>query len=459
MIFQESVGIDIQPDKVAFVYVKGSFKGTKLSGYAVHELDNTLSINDKISKIVDFYGIFVEETNATSPQIFVGLPRELFFSREIIFPQAVKENISNTLRYEMEKYIPLANEEYYFDKQLHSENKLLNQIKVFLVVAKKKELGPYLELRNKFKHGLSGIEPGATAYVNCFLNEKKHRRENDYAIVRLGQRNTEINLIRNNVISASKIISIATEKVEDQLSIFNDELKAMGRHASEDQTPMYVYFWGTNIDTTALQDHRRNANFKFIEWKETNIPSMEFATAFGLALKGHQDMPMSVNLLPDRMRRKQSNMALYIMFALFGLTLLLGLLWVGGHLIQQNMLSERLDAELAHLKTEIKSVNQISDDLTTYEDRINFLNSIQRNNIPSTEILKELSIIIPDTAWIKTINILNNEIKIQGEAQSASELITIIERSEYFKDVKFLSTITKKKNGMESYNIGFEIAK
>jgi general secretion pathway protein L len=74
------------------------------------------------------------------------------------------------------------------------------------------------------------------------------------------------------------------------------------------------------------------------------------------------------------------------------------------------------------------------------------------------DILNELSIIVPNSAWIKTMDITGNLIKLQGEADAASELINLLESSSLFEDAKFLSTIVKRKDGKESFNIGLKLA-
>ena len=48
-------------------------------------------------------------------------------------------------------------------------------------------------------------------------------------------------------------------------------------------------------------------------------------------------------------------------------------------------------------------------------------------------------------------------VQIEGDAESASELIPLLEISPLFKDVAFLSSITKSKDGKERFRIGLKI--
>src|SRR3990172_6298971 len=115
MLFQESIGIDIQSDRISLVYLKGSVKGIKMVGHAVVHLDPTMTDSQRSLRIEEIYEEFRAANLVGSPKIYICLPREIFLFREIEFPVAVRENIESTLGYEMEKYIPLPLDDIFFD--------------------------------------------------------------------------------------------------------------------------------------------------------------------------------------------------------------------------------------------------------------------------------------------------------------------------------------------------------
>jgi general secretion pathway protein L len=60
-----------------------------------------------------------------------------------------------------------------------------------------------------------------------------------------------------------------------------------------------------------------------------------------------------------------------------------------------------------------------------------------------TPLLRTLSELIPDDAYLTTFNLRNERLTLEGFARSASDLIAGLERSRRFKDVKFTSPTTR----------------
>ena len=65
------------------------------------------------------------------------------------------------------------------------------------------------------------------------------------------------------------------------------------------------------------------------------------------------------------------------------------------------------------------------------------------------DILKELTQLIPESMWLNRFSYDERKekkgIEISGYADTASEIIPILEESELFEDVKFKSSIVKDK--------------
>jgi general secretion pathway protein L len=61
------------------------------------------------------------------------------------------------------------------------------------------------------------------------------------------------------------------------------------------------------------------------------------------------------------------------------------------------------------------------------------------------EILRELSDVIPPTVWIWNMKLRSKDIEINGFANSASDLIAILDKSPLFEKVEFSSPVTKER--------------
>ncbi len=369
---QNSLGIDIKDESVAIEFMKTSLKGIKLGAHEIYALEKDRPLNEKMGIVRDLAAEFIRENRVSSTNIFLGIPADLTIFRDIEFPLAVKENLRSTLRYEMEKYVPIPADDILFDFQILSEDKEKNRLKVLLFVAKKSAVSPYLELPNIMPGGISGIEPVSTAIAN-FVSYKQG-----------GSPGSDEKLL--------------------------DFLKA-----------------GT-IDLFP------------VELSETGIPSPDLVPAFGLALRGlWKKAPLQINLVPFELRKKPGKAGYYIMIAMAVAALLAGVAWGGSHIIKQRFRVKELSAEIERLAPDVKDIGQTEGSFKELEDKADYLNSIRQENVSALDVLRELTQIIPETAWIQDLTFSEKEIKINGYAESASELIPLLEGSPLFKKVEFFS--------------------
>ena len=177
--------------------------------------------------------------------------------------------------------------------------------------------------------------------------------------------------------------------------------------------------------------------------------------AYGLALKAFQTPPTDINLLPPRLRKRASRAGLFTMVSLGVLLVLLLLAWAGGNVLQRRLTLDRLNAELKTLSTVIAEIERDRNECARLENQLKALQDLYAG--PSAlEILKELSERIPETAWVMGFTFSDNGVELEGEADSASELIPLLDESPVFRDVVFLSTITKTREGKDRFRIGLK---
>jgi len=119
----------------------------------------------------------------------------------------------------------------------------------------------------------------------------------------------------------------------------------------------------------------------------------------------------------------------------------------------------RLDRELNELSDEIKALEQVQGKMTSLQARIDYLNNLWQKEIHLLDFLRELTEIVPDTAWLLGLSIADNKVEIQGTASYSTELISQLEASPLFANAKFISTITKGRDDKEVFKIGFEISR
>jgi Tfp pilus assembly protein PilN len=176
--------------------------------------------------------------------------------------------------------------------------------------------------------------------------------------------------------------------------------------------------------------------------------------AFGLSLKGIRPVPVQMNLMPAGLRKKPNRTGFYVMMVLALLVIVSGVLWAGSLWLNQRQMMKALEAESVRLKTQVSVVEQMVDENRKIREDLAYLRSIRPGNAYLIEIINELSVIMPQTAYITDFKLNGNKLGLYGMADSASELISILEESPLFMDVAFLSAIRNSRDGKEIFRIG-----
>lgn len=190
---------------------------------------------------------------------------------------------------------------------------------------------------------------------------------------------------------------------------------------------------------------------------KANLPSGDFAPAFGLALKGIWDAPVRINLLPMELRKKPSRAGRYVMVAFLAFAVLAALAWGGAGILRQRIELRELVARNQSLSAEMRDYDKTVETIEELEKSLKYLNSLRLNHVPVSDMLRELSLIIPESAWVRDFRLKKNEIHLTGEAEVSSELIPVLEASPLFREVHFSSPIIKVSDGREKYKIALKL--
>lgn len=461
MLFQSGLGIYIHESGLSIVYVKSSLKTFKVHNQTDYSFDPTKPFKERILICADLISDFIKTNHVESADIFLGIPRESVILRNVEFPMAVSENLRSTLEYNIENYIPLKVENIYFDYQIIEKDKQNNRLKILLMVLQKDILDTYFNVKDRVGIGLTGISIDSTAFVNYLAHHPDTSRDSEYVFVYESiQKNIQkihFGVVFDKVLRYSHSVPFSLES--DIKNILSKELKPIKEIIGTPHDAVKLFY---------ISDNDQNFFLPFIEAHEEfliRIPDPALAQidhpsripAMGLALEGVRKVPMRLNLLPAPLRKRPSRKVFYIMYALIGLFLISGLIWGGSKIMLQRLSLSELDAQTEKLSSEIKDIDEIRNKIKDIENRIEYLDRLWRGRVPLIEVLKEVTERIPETAWLQDFNYDEKGVQLYGYAESASELISLLEASPLFSDVVFLATITRGQDGKERFRIGFKI--
>ena len=460
MFSQASVGIDIHANSIRIVYLKSSIAGVKLVDHGIYPMESGQDNEKTADQVGGVVKQFLDRNRISSAAFFLGIPREESILRYVELPRVVKENLRDSLRYELEKYVPFPSQELYFDYQIISEDPATEKLRVLLLMVKREYTAPYLLLEQVLGERLSGIEVSSTAIANFFSTLTDFRETDAYVLIYARDDLVEIALVKKGFLAHSRPMG-RFQRTSDFPEQVSQKIQKATAAITDPAGPLKIVVCNMEEESDLLAYLKADEAFDVhvFDLSSTQAPSIDMIPAYGLALKGIRDLPTDVNLLPKKMRKRPSKAGYYLLFGLTGVFIFLVLAWIGGTIFDTRQYVTRLDHELSRLKTEVSHLEAINAESGRIEKRIDALNSLRKERMIVLDVIKELSERVPKSAWLLKFTYLgkDKQIQIEGWADSASELIPLLDDSPLFKDVGFLASITTSSAGKERFRIGFEL--
>ncbi len=268
-------------------------------------------------------------------------------------------------------------------------------------------------------------------------------------------------------------------RVPKQLSVIQDVFLPLASEENLSQVMSYeldrytpfskdqVYFDFIKVEQEKKQPH---IHLILILVKKSTLDSM-YKSCLTLGLKpSFSDSEIQIvrptkkntryNLLPQELCRKANKTPLFILFGSVFLTLILLITVMAMPLI-------KTADGLQELKKYSRKVEQIAFKIEDSKKGIDYLYQATQQVIdrkkaapPMLEIIDKLSDVLGDDTWVSRLHYVNNTLQIIGESGSASNLIGILEKMEWFHNVRFTSPVTKdNKTGLERFKISIEVRK
>jgi Tfp pilus assembly protein PilN len=170
------------------------------------------------------------------------------------------------------------------------------------------------------------------------------------------------------------------------------------------------------------------------------------AVASGRASRPLELLPTA--LRPRRLTRPQ---AISVGFA--AATVLLGIvaLLAPGWREQRHL--GRLNAEIARLEPSVKDADRVLRELERKRKLLATADSIEATGVRPLPVLRELTELLPNDAWLTTVSLDPKGIELTGAASAASTLIPLLENSPRFERVEFSSPVTRGRDNKEQFRI------
>lgn len=453
--FIDGLGLYVGPAAVAMAAVRKRLFRVSLRQTAVLPLPERGEGTARFQALTEAVAGFVREHGIDASRTFLSLPRREAAFNRVILPAAARENLSQVLEYELENLIPLPKEDVYYDYSTRSLGE--ERIEVLLMCIPRRVVHGYLEALARAEVRPRGIVLASTAVAD-FLAFCRGESEDPLGLLVQENGATEVALLAGGRLVASQLLP------DHRTGGPQAVLRALQRQLADEALAgeaLALFRWqSTNGAAPAelpgetalveLARGRLEAPEEFFSGAATAI-----LPALGAALEAVREGTIPVNLLPPEERRGTDEGLSITTVVLVALTALLLLVWGASALTKDLTLRRQVRAQLESVEPQVREVRILQSEIERLQKELDILSAGQEPVV--TPLLQQLTELIPADAYLTTLTLRGGKLTLDGQARSASDVLTALERSKRFRSVNFSSPTTKA-GDKERFSLVAELA-
>lgn len=190
-----------------------------------------------------------------------------------------------------------------------------------------------------------------------------------------------------------------------------------------------------------------------VHWGSPPADLTPYTSPLALAFAGGGSKTAGLELDPERQEElhRAPSLRLSAALALLLFAVLAALLVAYG--VRQQRQLALADREILTLKAKMAQVDEINRQVQDQRVRLGYLQATVRGRARLSEILRELTGLLPDSAYLTEVTFRERTVEITGLAPSASQLLPVIEASPLFAGVEFSAPIVAQGAGLERFRI------
>ncbi|MCK5680779.1 PilN domain-containing protein [bacterium] len=348
--------------------------------------------------------------------LLLGLPLEIFTIVHFTLPLAAAENLEDAVGYELMRHIPHDLKGLYWRYRCQEED---GRLTVSVTLAPRVRVGEYLSIFSAAGFNLSAVFP-TLFFLAWMMREPGLYLGGD-------AEHREMVLFDGQTVTFQ-----AGEGVVDEIDSGSFLVRNLPLAENRGLGFNKVFLWSAAAGLrVSLQELRPALALQEFNDLSENI-RLEWSA-----------FPYSIDLIsPAILRRRRLWFKLEVATAIFLLAALIGqpLAVVAGkrrHL-------HKLEKKLTVVRREADKLSGIRKQNQALITQLEALSQQVRDQAVTIDLLKELTEVIPQDAWLRSLAIRARKIHLSGTSASATTVVKALEDSPLFKEVHFDSPVVKK---------------
>ena len=398
--------------------------------------------------------------NLARDQIYLCVPQEQAIVQQVFLPIAAQDNLQQVLDYEIERQLPFKREDVYYD--FLPAGRKGEKLCVYIFAIPKRNLEGVVTLLESLGIRPSGVETTVTALANYLLFT--------------GQ------------MSESAVSLIAGHPgywemigVEARANGWQPRAELLFTHRFPDDE--WAHGAGKELllecsrqvpilfrcgDLAALNGFAAerlagaedigtldNPRLKGFHGGEPDV-----IPAIGAALRGVREASLKCNFLRHENGDAASGRSLSLLNGVLLSVLLIALVvWGVSFPIKDELRLRQLQAENGKLAPAIEALRREEEQLERLRKEASFLGNLDQRRGEVLRVIDELSKTVPNGAYLSNLRYRGGVLEVQGNAESASTLIPLLERSPLFENVGFNAPSNRGRDNRETFSLKADIEK
>ncbi|HEY7715017.1 MAG TPA: type II secretion system protein GspL [Candidatus Binatia bacterium] len=399
--------------------------------------------------------------NAAREHVYLCVPQDHAMVQQVFLPAAAQSNLQQVLEYEIERQLPFKREDIYYD--FLPAGKKGDKLSVYVFAIPKKSLDGVLALCESLGIKLRGVETTATALANYLLFAGA-ANGHGAAVVAGHSGYCEMIGVEANPNgwqpTAELLFSYRIPAVEWAYGTGQELLLECSRQVPHlfrcgDLAPLNGAVDGRLAEAGDIASLGNPRLQGFIaRGKPEEIP------AIGAALRGVREASLRANFLRHENGEGNGGKNLSLLHTMLASLLLLAIvIWGVSYPLKDELRLRQLRVENEKLAPAIDALRRHEEQFEQLRKEASFFTSLNERRGEVLRVMDELSRTVPNSAYLSNLRYRAGVLEIQGNAENASAMIPLLERSPLFQNVGFNAPSNRGRDNRETFSLKADLEK
>ncbi len=465
---KNSLGISIEEDLLHLACLRSTWRGPRLIDAASFPFPASAAEGEALAP--DIQKFFLRCGVGALDEITFGIPRSALFFRHLSTPAVKEKDLPDLLRYEYDRHLPGKREDFVVGHAALGSGEDGGRRRL-LGAAGRAKLDEFLNLLSSANINPHSLQPAPMALAAAF----RHAGHQSAAALLISSDKDFFNadyVEEGRVVLSRRFRHRPPSGEDGEAGDPSDPLglaTALGERLHQKLylddlpggalPPLWLYGFGEEGGAVAeLLEARVDAPVRiFSPLRDLQAGGGASGVAFGLALLGLAGGKGGLELSEERAEALREGPDFRSTAVLAAVLLVTVLGFYGFRALENGRYLGRLDREVEPLRVRKENVEALSRRVQKKRQRLDYLASTVGERVRQADLLKELTVLIPEDTHLTDYSFKSGGLEISGLSPSASRLLSILEESSFFEGARFSSAIVSQGKTHERFKIHLDL--